>query len=158
MRSSLRATLGVPTAHSVKTPLCPRPFPDRVPSLPAGACAPSPLCEAASPAAQEPDAAVALFVVHICCHLHDQKREKSVTPGTSQVGISPFLIVPPWVTAEQVRALLLPAPVTLDEGSRGAFSPCSRCSAETPFLLLPHGRRGCYRWAFNGTDIVGGKP
>ncbi|CAF99051.1 unnamed protein product, partial [Tetraodon nigroviridis] len=56
---------------------------------------------------QEPDA-VAVFVVQICCHLDDQSRDRAVTPGTSQ--------------RKQVRALLLPAVVTLDEGKRIIFT------------------------------------
>lgn len=78
-------------------------------------------CEAASPAAQEPDA-VAVFVVPICCHLDDQNRDQTVTPGTSQVGIFLLLFVHHVWQRKLVRALLLPAVVTLDEGNRIIFT------------------------------------
>lgn len=101
---------------------------------------------------------MALFVVQICRHLHDQNRDQTVTPGTSQVGISLFfggvVIVHPWVTAEQVRALLLPAPVTLK--GTAEHLRASRCKDAFSFLL-PDGWRVRYRWAFNSTDVVGGK-
>lgn len=114
------------------------------------ACALPPLCEAASPAAQEPDA-VAVFLVQICCHLDDQNRNQTVTPGTSQVGI--FLL------------LLVHQCVTTETGAGSAFAGCCDIGWGEPDHL--HRREdalqrrlfrrmgGCYRWAFNGKNMVG---
>lgn len=136
VRSPLRTTLGVPFSQAVKTPLC---------------CRPSPtvrrLCRPEPPRFPPLSAAKLLLPLRrnqtrwrcssstFCCHLDDQNRDRTVTPGTSQVGNFLFLICPSVRdSGNRCGLLLLPAVVTLDEGGTGASSPARRCAAKTPFF------------------------